>query len=122
MLEKYLDFNSGLNFQNDILNTGIFEAANNINKQKEEIINQKLLQKGYPPLVEFLKKERFHRINITKQGDWEYYFADNGTVNGDFLCALKVEFNNSFELKGNSCSASVTLHFQDKDCSSVSFF
>lgn len=122
MLEKYLDFNSGLNFQNDILDTGIFEVANNINKQKEEIINQKLIQKGYPPLVKFLKKERFPRINISKQGDWEYYFADNGTINGDFLCALKVKFNNSFELKGNSCSASVILHFQDKDCSSVSFF
>lgn len=121
MLDKYLDFNSGLNFQSDMLNKGIFEAANNINEQKEKIVNEKLIEKGFPPLSEFLKKERFPRINITKQNDWEYYFADNGTVNGIFLCALKVEFNNSFDIQENKCTASVTLHFQDKDCSSVTF-
>ena len=122
MLDKYLDFNSGLNYRNDILNQGIFEATSNINKQKEEIVNKQLIKKGFPPLSEFLKKERFPRIQITKQGEWEYYFADNNTANGVFLCAIKTEFNNSFDISDNKCTASVTLHFQDTDCASVSFF
>jgi hypothetical protein len=119
MLEKYLDFNSDLNNQNDILNQGVFEIASNINKKKEEIVNKQLIKKGFPPLTEFFKKERFPRISVSKQGDWEYYFADNNTINGVFLCALKVEFNNAFDIQENKVSASITLHFQDTDCSSV---
>jgi hypothetical protein len=36
MLEKYLDFNSDLNNQNNILNQGVFEIASNINKKKKK--------------------------------------------------------------------------------------
>ena len=109
------------NFKSDIVSQATTEIINKISKQKEDIVNQKLIENGFPPLLEFLKKERFPRINMSKQGDWEYYFADNGTINGLFLVAFRIVYDNSFELKGNSCSASVTLHFQDKDCSSVLF-
>ena len=109
------------NFKSDIVSQVTTEIINKISKQKEDIVNQKLIENGFPPLLEFLKKERFPRINISKQGDWEYYFADNGTINGLFLVAFRIVYDNSFKLNNHGVKSTVTLEFQDKECSSVLF-
>ena len=57
-------------------------------RMKDEFIKSKLIEKGYKHIIPTLKT-RFPKINISRSPDgWEYVFADNGTVEGDFIVGI----------------------------------
>ena len=100
----------------------VSDLANQLSKKKEEIVNQKLIEKGYPPLSEYAVNSRFPRINISKANDWEYVFADNGTKQGDFIIAYRYVYDTTFDKSDFSAKSMCTIEFQDSDCSAVFLF
>ena len=49
----------------------VSDLAKKLSNKKEEIINQKLIEKGYPPLSEYAINSRFPRINISRANAWD---------------------------------------------------
>ena len=97
------------------------EATNDIVKSvmdmKERFVKQKLIEKGYGHLVDDLKQMRFPKINISTKGEWEYIFVDNGSVQGNFIVALRVVTGAFSPLSPTEIKASI--EWQDADFEAV---
>lgn len=57
---------------------------------RDEFIKQKLLEKGYDRLVDEMNYCRFPKMCIVSYDGWQYVFVDNGTIQGDFIVAVKI--------------------------------
>lgn len=96
------------------------------NEVAHDLINTMLTRKGYPPFSGSDLKMRFPKVNITycEADEYFYVFADNGTIQGDFIVAFKIESKTEFDYSladKLSVGANTTskLIWQDTDCSSV---
>jgi len=97
----------------------VSDLANQLSKKKEEIINNILIERGYHPLSEFAVNSRFPRIQRTIKGEWEYYFADNGTKQGDFIGAFKYVYDTTFDKADFSTKSICTIEFQNSNFDAV---
>ena len=83
-------------------------------RMKADLIGRKLIEKGFPDLVNMGHALRFHKvIQIVKNG-WTYVFAENGTKQGYFIVAVKAP-----ELSEDTNIVTSTLKWQDTDFSEV---
>jgi hypothetical protein len=63
----------------------IKELSSKIIAQQEEILRQKLIEKGFGNLIEGMKNRRFPKITRIDTVDAKYYYADNNSPNGVFI-------------------------------------
>lgn len=80
--------------------------------KKDDLIRQKLKEKGFEYLVEGIGKRKFPKIMRIIQNEWEYIYADNDTDEGAFIVAIKDNFKNDFY---NSEPYKITYEFQWQD-------
>ncbi len=105
------------NFQEQFMS----KLYDDINRKKEELIKQKLSEKGFGHLIEGIEKRRFPKVCCVKQGNWSYYFADNDTYEGAFIVAIE-EYNIQNDLSiDRGVNMTVAFNFQDTYCGEVSF-
>jgi hypothetical protein len=87
-----------------------------LEEQKSEFVKSKFISKGYD--LEAMSGGRFPKVSTVYHAGWTYYFADDGTTNGDFIvavCDCKVEV-----VEHNKVI--VSFDHQDKDYSPVKLF
>lgn len=63
-----------------------------LQNKKEQFIKDMFLKKGFSDVVETIGY-RFPKIVAIRHGDWDYYYADNGTKSGVFVVAIKNEYD-----------------------------
>lgn len=80
--------------------------------KNDDLIRQKLKEKGFGYLVEGMEKRKFPKIMRIIQNEWEYIYADNDTDEGAFIMAIKDNFKNDLY---NSEPYKVTYQFQWQD-------
>lgn len=72
------------------------KVLSQMREQKDEFVKRKFIEKGYNRLFGGSGKRRFPGLCKVVSGKWEYYFADNGSDNGEFIVAIKdFEHDNS---------------------------
>lgn len=71
--------------QDEIIN----QMASKINKQKEDLIKSKIIEKGFEHLIEGIEKRRFPKILCEKREGMSVYFADDDTEKGCFIVAIQ---------------------------------
>lgn len=60
----------------------ISNLSEQLNLKKEEIIKDKFNEIGLSHLLENLNNSRFKRVIIEVDGEFERWYADNGTIEG----------------------------------------
>lgn len=60
-----------------------------INKQIDETVKQKLVEKGFGHLIKDMRKKRFPKICCISFKKWNYFFADDDSEKGVFLIAIE---------------------------------
>lgn len=99
----------------------ISKLAADINRKKDELVKQKLEEKGFGYLIEGIESRRFPKICCVRQGNWSYYFADNNTDEGAFIVAIE-EYNIKNDLSIDRCvNMTVAFNWQDTYSGEVSF-
>jgi hypothetical protein len=109
MLEKFTDLPVVITSCMEI-HTVEEEYIRRVIASVDEAVDKRLVRKGFPPLSKFLRNERFPKIHKVKEGDWDYYFADNNTPNGCFICAVRIK--STFHL-GEKCTGNLTIIVKD---------
>lgn len=108
--------------ESSLLKTATQKIYQKFEEQKERLINDKLVEKGFAPISESSLNCRFPRFKICKLGDWEYFFADDGTRQGCFIIAYRFVFGNPINnpLSEDYATAfQVSLEYQSEDFSPV---
>lgn len=103
------------------------KLMSDIQAKQENLIKQKLIEKGYPELANLDETIRFPKLNRTICDGWTYIFAENGTKQGDFIVAIgPLEYESNFDFSKvhsteptASSNTTITFKFQDKDFSKV---
>jgi hypothetical protein len=88
----------GINGTKSILDTLVLNIINKRNIKVQELVHEKLKEKGFEHLIEGIKNRRFQKVCCVIKSGWAYYFADNDTDQGAFIVAIK-EFDISDILK-----------------------
>lgn len=83
-----------------------------IAKKKNDLIKEKLTEKGFGHLVEGMEKRKFPKVICITQDKWSCYYADNDTDEGAFIVAIKDVFP---ILDTESSSYKITFHFEWTD-------
>lgn len=86
-----------------------------LNKQKEELIKSKIIEKGFGYLLEDLEIRRFPKLCCVQQGEWDLYFADDDSKEGAFIIAIKHQptYNDDISDKNAVYSVKATIEWQD---------
>lgn len=99
--------NGLLNSLTDLMATHWQELA----KKKEEILIQKLKEKGFDHLLEGIETRRFKRITCETSPTEETFFADDGTDEGcRIVTFLKPEINFPIRDRGNFIDTSIKYY------------
>ena len=112
----------GFNRSQNLLYRQLEEIKRDIDTKKAELVKAMLSKKGYGHLVNFAEKCRFPKVNVSVCGEWEYYFADNGSKQGDFIIAIRVVNTDPvYELSVCTATASCEyrLEWQDTNFEAV---
>lgn len=88
------------------------KLSEDLSDKKEELLKQKLKEKGFGHLIEGLKTRIFPKICCIRQGEWELYFADNDTDEGAFIIGFRNIEHAPFS-KDGKCSITSTIQWQD---------
>lgn len=88
------------------------KLSEDLYEKKEELLKQKLTEKGFGHLIERLKTRRFPKICCIRQGEWELYFADDDTDEGAFIIGFKDVTNEPIS-KDGKYSITSTIQWQD---------
>jgi hypothetical protein len=83
-------YNSEFDKFNSVISDFISESNLKVEQRKEAIINHYLKEKGYKDISNYKTKCRFPKLNVSNFEGWNYVFFDNGTIQGDFIVAIKV--------------------------------
>ena len=72
------------------MNVLIDELSNKINAQKKEVIEQKLIEKGFAYILEGMKEgSRFTNMCCVAQGNKEKYYVNDGSKDGLLLVTFE---------------------------------
>lgn len=89
------------------------------NKEKD-LVKQKLCEKGFSHIAKnlsLLPTPRFVGLCRIQEGKWKYYYADNKTLNGCFIVAIR-ECEREFD-KGkdafNSVKATIAFDWHERE-------
>lgn len=74
----------------DMLDFATKGIVNSVTSARDEFIKQKLTEKGYERLANEMKYRRFPEMSIVSHDEWQYIFVDDGTVQGDFIGAIRI--------------------------------
>lgn len=106
-----------LDFQQEFMS----KIYNDITNKKQELIKQKLVEKGFGHLIDGIEKRRFPKVCCVKQDNWSYYFADDDTDEGVFIVAIE-EYNIKKDLSiDREVNMTMTFNWQDTHCGEVTF-
>lgn len=99
------------------------DLISKITKQQEEIIKQKLIEKGFGNLIEGMTQKRFPRIASVHTQDAKYYYADNGSPNGVFICGFTQPcVAPTDDYSGNSLSITMSFNLITEEPLSLMIF
>ena len=101
----------------NIMESFIKTMSIDMSRKRDDLIKQKLTDKGYDT-DDISKQRRFPKICQVICDKWTYVFADNGTIEGDFIVAFK-EAEITDQLK-DPYKITAEFKWQDTDCSAVS--
>ena len=91
--------------------------VNSVVSARDEFIKQKLIEKGYERLTTEMKYCRFPEMSIVSHDGWQYVFVDNGTVQGDFIVAIRITTDAFNPLSPTEIKAGID--WQDADFEAV---
>jgi len=57
--------------------------------KKDELIKERLIEKGFEHILSDSPTRRFKRIVVEKHPDYEHWYADNGTEEGVLIISFK---------------------------------
>ena len=79
--------------------------------KKNEIIAQRLTEKGYDPSILNPEGTRFKKLAVEMDGDFERWYADDGTPSGDLIITFKIETSNMITSGVNGHSFETKLSY-----------
>lgn len=95
--------------QDEIIN----QMVSKINKQKEDLVKSKLIEKGFEHLIEGIEKRRFPKILCEKREGWSVYFADDDTEKGCFIVAIQDLQFTPFTEFDRECKVNASFKYTD---------
>ena len=101
----------------DMLDFATKSIVNSVISARDEFVKQKLIEKGYERLTNEMKYRRFPEMCIVSHNEWQYIFVDNGTIQGDFIGAIRIATDVFNPLSPTEIKASID--WQDTDFSAV---
>lgn len=110
------------NFMIDFMDVFEKDIICNLQEKKDTFIRELLIRKGRQMTAEtFKENNRFSKVCVVKYCDWEYYFVDNGTKQGDFIVAIgpwkaNTIFDFSKDVRSTgSCTTTCYFEWQDNN-------
>jgi hypothetical protein len=84
-----------------------------LSSKREELIKQKLIEKGFGHLIEGIEKRKFPKICQIREGEWTSVYADNNTDEGAFIIAFKeTDFNTDYLDKDFSIKMNASIQWK----------
>ncbi len=77
-------------------------------RKRNDLVKQKLIEKGFGYLVAGLEKRRFPKVCCIIQNGWSFYYADDDTDEGCFIIAIE----EIIAEKGMSRNPTITVSFR----------
>jgi hypothetical protein len=75
--------------KNDSYSEIIQNCYRELERKKNDLVKNKLIEKGFGYLIDDMEKRRFPKVCSVKQGGWTFYYADNDTDEGAFIVAIE---------------------------------